>query len=433
MRTRPAVTIAHAATTDRSGSGLRSLRLITIVLAFACGASVANLYYSQPLLDLISRAFAVDRTTATFVVTATQIGYAVGLATLLPLGDLLENRKLASRTLVATAGALLLAGFAPDFWVFLAASVAVAITSVVAQILIPLAAHLAPPESRGKFVGQVTTGLLLGIMLARSVSSFAAAAWGWRSIYIISAALMLLTSIALFKLLPRRQPVHTARYGTLLVSVVTLARTEPMLRRRAASQACLFGAFTAFWTAIGYELIDRHHFTQAGVALFALVGAAGAIAAPVGGRLGDAGHGTVARLTALGIGVAALALAGFGASNVYLLAAAGVLLDLAVQSHQVLSLREIYSLSPDARARVNAVYMITVFVGGAAASAITAVVQSKWGWTGVTVFAGILPLISVAIWLQERRSTRRHASQVTDADVRPGLRPADADTAPAGF
>jgi predicted MFS family arabinose efflux permease len=204
----------------------RSLRVLTILLAVACGASVANLYYAQPLLSLIGHSFGVGRGTATIVVTATQIGYALGLALLLPLGDLLENRRLASRTLLLTAVALAVAAFAPDLWVFLVVSVLIGVTSVVAQILVPLMAHLAPPEARGKYVGQVMSGLLLGIMLARSIASFAAAAWGWRSIYEISAVVMVLTSFALIKVLPARQPDHTARYADLLISTVSLARTE---------------------------------------------------------------------------------------------------------------------------------------------------------------------------------------------------------------
>lgn len=401
---------ASAPTGPPAAKSTRSLRVLTVVLAVACGASVANLYYAQPLLEEISRSFGVSRDAATLVVTVTQIGYALGLALLLPLGDLLENRKLTSRTLVVTAAALVLAALAPDLWVFLIASVLVGVTSVVAQILVPLAAHLAPEDSRGKFVGQVMTGLLLGIMLARSVASFAAAAWGWRSIYAISAALMLLTSIALVKMLPRRAPSHTAGYRSLLGSIVRLARTEPMLRRRALSQALVFGAFTAFWTAIAYELIDHHHLTQAGVAVFALVGAAGAAAAPIAGRLGDAGHGPISRVGALGLGFAALLLACLGASNLYLLAAAGIILDLAVQSHLVLSQRDIYTLSPDARARVNAIFMTTVFLGGAIASAGTAIVQQHWGWTGTMIFAAVLPVIAICIWLYEFGRTRASRS-----------------------
>ncbi|MFC9842930.1 MFS transporter [Streptomyces sp. NPDC060223] len=407
-------TTPGTATPDTEPSGgpvrARSLRWITITLAFACGASVANLYYAQPLLSLIGRAFDVGQGTATMIVTATQVGYALGLALLLPLGDLLENRRLASRTLVLTAAALAVAAFAPTFWVFLAMSAIIGVTSVVAQILIPLAAHLAPPKERGKLVGQVTSGLLLGIMLARSVSSFAAAAWGWRSIYAISAVAMLITSFALAKMLVVREPAHTARYGALLASVIQLGRTEPILRRRALTQACLFGAFTAYWTAVTYELVERHHLSQSGVAVFALVGAAGAAAAPIAGRLGDAGHGTVARATALVLGLASMLVAGLGASSLIALALGGVLLDFAVQGHQVLSQRDIYAVRPDARARINSVYMTSVFLGGAISSAVTGAVFTLWGWSGVTVMAAALIAVGLVIWVLERRTARQATS-----------------------
>jgi predicted MFS family arabinose efflux permease len=404
----PATSTAVAAGRPSSQAGSpRSLRWVTITLAFACGASVANLYYAQPLLSLISRAFGVGQGTATTVVTVTQVGYALGLALLLPLGDLLENRRLASRTLLLTAVALAVAAFAPNLWIFLAVSAMVGVTSVVAQILIPLAAHLAPPESRGKLVGQVTSGLLLGVMLARSISSFAAAAWGWRSIYAISAVMMLLTSLALAKLLPVRQPAHTARYGALLASVVRLGRSEPVLVRRALTQACMFGAFTAYWTAVSYELIDRHHLSQTGVAVFALVGAAGAASAPVAGRLGDAGHGTAVRACALVLGLVSMLVAGLGVSNLFALALGGVLLDFAVQSHQVVSQRDIYALRPDARARINSLYMTSVFLGGAASSAATGAVLAAWGWSGVTVMAAALIAVGLAIWIAERMTGGR--------------------------
>ena len=175
----------------------RGLRLVMLVLAFAGGASVANLYYAQPLLGLIRDSFAVSGGTAALVVTLTQVGYAAGLALLLPLGDLLENRKLASRTLLVTAVALAAAAAAPSFGVFLVAVALVGVTSVVAQVLVPLAAHLAPPQSQGKYVGQVMGGLLLGIMLARSVASLAAAAGGWGRSYVLSAGVMVLTALVL--------------------------------------------------------------------------------------------------------------------------------------------------------------------------------------------------------------------------------------------
>ena len=268
------------------------------MLAVACGLTVANLYYAQPLLDLISRSLHVGEGTATLVVTLTQVGYAIGLIFVLPAGDLIENRTLVTRTLIGTAIALLLAGLAPDFGVFIAASVLVGLTSVVAQILVPFAAHLAPPEQRGRFVGQVMSGLLLGILLARTVASLIAGAAGWRAIYLISAGLMVALAVVLRRVLPLRAPSHTAGYRTLLVSVAGLARDEPVLRRLAVSHACMFGAFTAYWTAIAYELINEHGLTQTEVGFFALVGAAGAAAAPVAGRLADRGLGRVARLVA---------------------------------------------------------------------------------------------------------------------------------------
>jgi predicted MFS family arabinose efflux permease len=388
----------------------RALRLVMLVLAFACGASVANLYYAQPLLGLIRQTFGVAPGTAALVVTVTQVGYAVGLALLLPLGDLLENRRLSSRTLLVTAAALAVAAAAPGFGVFLAALALVGVTSVVAQVLIPLAAHLAPEQSRGKWVGQVTSGLLLGIMLARSVASLAAAAWGWRSIYAISAAVMLVTALALVRLLPRWQPRpqtgQAASYGRLVASSAALARAEPLLLRRALSQALMFGAFTAYWTAIAYELTGQHHLSQAGIAVFALVGAAGAIAAPVAGRLGDRGFGVPVRGGAIALGVAALLLAATASSSLVLLALSAVLLDFAVQGGHVMNMRDIYALRPDARARMNSVYMTTIFAGGAAASAVAGPVSQHWGWPGVAVFAASLVAGAGLVWVAERFLSR---------------------------
>jgi predicted MFS family arabinose efflux permease len=380
----------------------RSLRLVMLVLAFACGASVANLYYAQPLLATVGRTFGISPGTSALIVTVTQVGYAIGLALLLPLGDLLENRKLTSRMLLVTAVALAAVAAAPDFGVFLVALALVGVTAVVAQVLVPLAAHLAPPEVRGKYVGQVTSGLLLGIVLARSVASFAAAAWGWRSIYAISAVAMVVTSVTLIRLLPRRQPTHSAGYLRLVGSSVTLIRTEPILVRRAVAHALLFGAFTSYWTAITFELIVHHGLTQVGVAVFALVGAAGAAVAPVAGRLGDRGLAVPGRGAAAGLGVAALLLAWAGAASLPLLALSAVLLDLAVQANHVLSLQDIYALRPEARARINSVYFTSIFAGGAVSSAVTGVVVQHWGWHGVTVFAAILAAAAGMVWIGER-------------------------------
>jgi predicted MFS family arabinose efflux permease len=214
--------------------------------------------------------------------------------------------------------------------------------------------------------------------------------------------------VTLYRVLPRRRPEHRATYKALLGSTIALARTEPVLVRRALSQALLFGAFTAYWTAVAFVLISRHQLSQTGIAIFALVGAGGALAAPIAGRLGDAGHGRIGRIVAIMVVVLAMGLAGLGSGNLIVLAVAGVLLDLAVQGHQVLSQRDIYSIRPDARARINSVYMTSVFVGGAVASAVTGVVHGAWGWTGVTILGAILACVAAAIWPLDR-STRLRA------------------------
>jgi predicted MFS family arabinose efflux permease len=398
---------------DESGaSAPRSLKVVTVVLAIACGATVANLYYAQPLLDEISTAFRITQGKAALVVTLTQFGYALGMVALMPLGDLLENRALASRTLVATALALVVAGIAPGFGLFLAASVLVGMTSVVAQILIPFAAHLAPEDQRGRFVGTVMTGLLLGILLARTLASLVAAAWGWRTIYLVSAVLMIVVAVVLARLLPRHKPDHGVTYPQLMRSIGELVRTEPALRRRALCQALMFGVFSCFWTSVAFELIRTHGLNQAQIGLFALVGAAGAAAAPIAGRLGDRGYGRIGSGIALALGVVAMLVAWVGVHSLIVLALAGVLLDLAVQGHQVLSQQEIYGLRADARARINTVFMTTIFVGGAIASGISGALYDAGGWAGVTLFGAALPLIGLGVWTWSTVRARRSVAVV---------------------
>jgi predicted MFS family arabinose efflux permease len=390
--------------TDRLG-------LLTVVLATACGLSVANIYYSQPLLDLIARSFHTSQGSAATVVTATQLGYAAGLILLMPLGDLLENRKLTAWTVLGTAVVAVLAAISPSLGVFLVLSVIIGLTAVVAQILIPLAAHLAPEAERGRFVGRVMSGLLLGILLARTVSSLLAAAWGWRSVYLVSAGLMVIMSGVLWSLLPRYKPTPHAdsSYPRLMRSIGQLARTEPALRRRAACQALMFGIFSVFWTSITFELIRVHHLSQTGIAIFALVGAGGALAAPVAGRLADHGHGPIASGCAFVLAVAAMITAGLGVHNLIVLAAAGVLLDLAVQGHQVLSQQEIYALRPDARARINTVFMGTVFLGGSAASAASGALYEHVGWAGPVWLGIVLGCVGLAVWAGSRVLAHRSA------------------------
>lgn len=384
------------------------VHVVGLVMAFACGLTVANLYYCQPLLEEIARAFHVGQGSASLVVTLTQLGYGIGLLFLVPLGDLRENRALVTRLLLGTAVALALAAASPTFGAFLAFSVLIGITSVIVQVLVPLAAHLAPEGQQGAFVGKVMSGLLLGILLARSASSAIAEVFGWRAIYVISAVLMIGLSLMLRRMLPRYEPDAVGKtYRGMVASVVELVRREPVLRRRAFNQAMMFGAFTAYWTAIAYELIDEHGFSQGQIALFALVGAGGAAAAPIAGRVADRGHGDWASAVMLLVGSGAFLLARFEHHSVLALAVAAVLLDFAVQSHQVMGQHVIYGLRPTARARINTVYMTTIFVGGTIASLFTGIVHGHAGWVGVCWLGFALPLLAFAVWLWGRYGARR--------------------------
>jgi predicted MFS family arabinose efflux permease len=409
-----------------SGRRQAGLSVVILTMAIACGLTVANLYYAQPLLALIARSFAVSQGTAAIVVTATQLGYAAGLAFLVPLGDVLANRKLSCRTLLITAVALGVAAFSPNLTLFLVMSVCIGVTSVVVQVLVPFAAYLAPADQRGKYVGRVMSGLLLGVLLARSLASVTAAAWGWRSIYLISAGAMLLLSLALWRILPERRPGTAVRYGKLLRSALQLVAQEPVLRRRSASQALMFGAFSCFWTSIAYELINAHHLSQLHIAVFALVGAGGAAAALVAGVIGDRGFGRLGRGVAIAAAVAAFVLAGAGSGSIIALAGAAVLLDLAVQGHQVLSQRDVYALREDARARLNTIYMTSAFIGGSIASAVSGWLYDTHGWAGVTVFGAVLPLLAGCIFGYDLARQRGDARRVgTGRDVAsPGGRPA---------
>lgn len=396
---RPAPGVAPSDAADAAPLPDRRLGWITLLLAVLCGLSAANLYYAQPLLGLLADSFGVAEGRAALVVTVTQVGYAVGLLLLVPLGDLLENRRLAQLLLAGAAISLAAVAASPSLGVFLVASLAVGLTSVVAQVLVPLAAHLAPPGREGSVVGRVMSGLLLGILLARTMSSLIAEALGWRAVYAICAAVMLGLALIAARALPHRRPTGAPRYPALIASLWEILRHEPVLRVRAAYQFLMFGMFSAFWTSIAYLLSDRHGLSQAGIGIFALVGAAGAAAAPIAGRLADHGHSRLATGAGLLIGALAMAATWPLAGSLVGLAAAAVILDLAVQTTMVVSQRTIYAIRPQSRARINALFLSTMFVGGALGSALSGALYGAVGWGGVAVAGAAMALTGFLTWL----------------------------------
>lgn len=379
-------------------------RLITL-LAVACGMTVANLYYAQPLLPSLSDFFGVGAATAGTLITLTQVGYVIGMLFLVPLGDRFEKRQLVTVLLAITAVALVVAGSAPDFPVLLVASLISGATSVVAQILVPFAASLAPEHARGRVVGRVMSGLLTGILLSRTLSGLVSETAGWRIVFLGSAVLMAVLAAALRVALPPHAPTTSLPYHHVLRSTFRLLRIHPALRRRGLYQAAMFAVFSAFWTTVSFVLTGpRFHYSTIGVGVFALVGAAGAAVAPFAGHWADRGLARPATGIALLVAVLAFAVAGFGGHSIVLLALAAILVDVAVQTTLILGQHTVYALDADARSRLNSVFIAMFFAGGAIGSQLGTVVYDAAGWSGLSLLGAVLPLLALGYWTTERRT-----------------------------
>ena len=379
---------------------------ITFLLAIACGVIVANLYYAQPLVGPISADTHLPLASAGLIVTLTQIGYVFGLLFIVPLSDLIENRRLVVSALAVVICALVAAPLTNNALFFLAAAMFIGLGSVAAQILVPYAAHLATEERRGQVVGNVMSGLLLGIMLARPIASFITDLWGWRAVFTLSAAITAILAVLLALVLPERKPSPTMNYGELLSSLWSLFKTKAVLRRRSLYQACLFGAFSLFWTVIPLWLASHFHLSQQGIALFALAGVAGAIAAPIAGRLADKGWTKI--LTGVAIVIAALS---FLLTHIFedhstislaMLVVAAITLDMAVSGNLVLGQRAIYSLGSEIRGRVNGVFMAVFFIGGAIGSALGGWAYAYGGWMAASLIGLSMPITALLYYFTEK-------------------------------
>lgn len=381
---------------------------LTFLLATACGIIVANLYYAQPLVGVISSSIGLSANSSGFIVTLTQIGYVVGLLFIVPLGDILENRKLVVSSLLITAVSLIITALSKQTWLFLAASFVIGLGSVATQVLVPFASYLASDSSRGRVVGNVMSGLLLGIMLSRPLSSLVADFFGWHAIFILSAIAIIILAIVLAKVLPTRKPSTDTHYLALLYSMWHLLRTTPILRRRAAYHACVFASFSLFWTTVPQLLTSSmFHFSQKEVALFALVGVAGAVAAPIAGRIADRGFTRpvtgIALLTVVISLLLPLIIQTSSPIGIAVLVVSSLLLDAGVSANLVLGQREIFSLSPEIRSRLNGLFMAIFFFGGAIGSAIGGWAYAEGGWS-IALWVGIkFPIISLLYFTTEKK------------------------------
>ncbi|KAF3999773.1 MFS transporter [Glaciimonas immobilis] len=381
---------------------------ITLLLAIACGAIVANLYYAQPLIGLISASIHLSPAAGGLVVTLSQIGYCLGLLFIVPLGDLIENRRLVVTALIVSVVALIGAALSQNAWQFLLAALVIGLSSVAAQVLVPYATYLASPEKRGQVVGNVMSGLLLGILLARPMASLIANFWGWHTVFAISAAMIAVVAVVLARHLPQRRPTTGLPYGRLLLSMWGLLTTTPLLRRRAAYHALLFAVFSMFWTVVPMVLAGpTYKLSQFGIALFALAGVMGAVAAPIAGRLADRGLTRPATGVALVLALVSYPVAHIGTAGSHfslgMLVVAALLLDMGVSANLVLGQRAIFSLGGEVRSRLNGLYMAMFFAGGAFGSALGGWAYANGGWNLVSWCGAAMPLMALLYYFTEFR------------------------------
>jgi predicted MFS family arabinose efflux permease len=405
--------VTASSTTAASQRGL-SRGLVTLI-AVSTGAVVANLYYAQPLLHAVARSFHSGSGRTSLIITCTQAGYAAGLLLVVPLGDLHPRRTLVARIFCVASLALVACALAPNLWVFLAASVAVGGASVAGQVMIPFAADMAPAERRGRVVARVMSGLLLGILLARTVSGLVAQAAGWRSIYWLSAALMVLLAVVLWRALPDEGPRPHERYGGLVRSSLRLLVTEPLLRRRAWHGACAFASFSVLWTTVAFLLSGApYHYSSAVIGLFGLVGAGGILAANLAGRMADAERSTISTLVAGGLIVVSFGLLWRGHSSLAALLVGIVVLDIGTQGMQITNQAIIYALRPDARSRINSAYMVCYFIGGATGSVTAGMAYEAGGWSFVCLLGSVFGLLTCTMSVLDRvRPPKARAGLVT--------------------
>lgn len=371
---------------------------LVLVMAVASGITVANLYYIQPLLVEIANSFHVNQVSVGFVAMLTQIGYALGMLIILPLADIKEKRLPIVIMLLCSACSLLLMYFSLNITVISIAAFAVGFTSVVPQLLVPFAAQLADPKERGKIIGTVMSGLFIGILVSRTFSGLVGEYWGWRVVYLIAAALMIILAISLSRLLPLCPPTSSMKYKELFKSMASLTKSLPVLREASLNGALMFAAFSAFWTSLVFLLESSHYSLGADAAgLFGLVGVTGALAAPIVGRMADKRN---PKFT-VGLGMIAVILAylcflvyGF---KLWGLIVGVILLDLGVQSCQISNQARVHALNDGARNRINTVYMVSYFIGGALGSYLGSYSYAHFEWYGVCTLGLLTQLIAVVV------------------------------------
>jgi predicted MFS family arabinose efflux permease len=373
-------------------------RRTVVVMSAASGICVANIYYCQPLLSDIGRSLGVSDRAIGYLPMWTQAGTALGMFAFVPLGDMFPRRKLIVVMSLLSGLTVAMMAIAPNPALLNAAAFAVGLTGIVMHLILPFAAKLAPPEKRGHVVGSVLSGLLLGILLARLVSGFVGDQFGWRVMYQIAAGAMFTVAVVLRYALPHDRPEPSLRYGELVRSIADLARTQPMLREAAIIGGMLFGAFSSFWATLVFFLgTPPYHYGARVAGLFGLVGAVGVLFAPWAGRLADRKGPAFTVTLGILISIGSYVVFDLAGNSLWGLAAGVILLDLGVQGGHVANQTRIYALVPEARSRLNTVYMVTFFLGGALGSALGAYGWTHWRWNGVCAAGAVQLMAALAV------------------------------------
>lgn len=386
-------------------AALRPLGTGTLLLmALARGLCVGANYFNQPLLHSIAVSLQVSEAAASLMVTTAQVSYAIGLLLLVPLGDMMERRSLVVGLMVLAALGQFISGFAGNIAMLAAGTIMAGLFSVCAQILVPMAATLSDPQRSGRAVGLVMSGMLTGILAARSIAGLLSALGGWTLVYRCAGVVMLLVALALWRALPPSRNPARSSYGAILASLGTLVLQYPRLRTRALLGALSFASCSALFSTMALMLAGpAHGLNDAQIGLVGLAGVAGALMANVAGRLADRGwvqwtSGVCALLT-----VVSWAVLWLGGSSLAWFVAGMLLVDLAVQGVHISNQNIVYKLAPEARSRINAVYMTSFFVGAAAGSALGSFAWQRGGWAGVCILGVVLALAAAVVWVQDAR------------------------------
>lgn len=372
---------------------------LILLMSVATGLAVASNYYAQPLLDTIARAFNLSASSAGFIVTAAQLGYAAGLLFLVPLGDMFERRMLIVSMTLLAAGGMLITASSQSLTMMIIGTALTGLFSVVAQILVPLAATLASPEKRGKVVGTIMSGLLLGILLARTVAGLLASLGGWRTVYWVASVLMVVMALALWRGLPKVKQENHLNYPQLLASVFSLFTQDKLLRTRALLGCFTFANFSILWTSMAFLLAaPPFNYSEGVIGLFGLAGAAGELGARPAGGLADKGKSHLTTSAGLVLLLLSWAAIWYGHVSVLALIVGILVLDLTVQGVHITNQTVIYRVKPEARNRLTAGYMTSYFIGGAAGSLISASAWQHAGWSGVCAIGAIVATINLLVW-----------------------------------